>query len=447
MDRKHRRSWPLAPGPLALVAAAALPAWRANALPAFARQTGQVCADCHTAFPELTPLGRRFKLNGYTQEGGDASFPDHLAAMVQATYTHTEAGQPGGAAPHFGPNNNAVIQQTSVFYGGKIADNLGAFIQTTYDDTAKRLGWDNTDIRYADHGSLFGYKFVWGITANNNPSVQDVWNSTPAWSFPYISSGLAPKPAASTLIEGGFAQRVAGLGAYAFLDDWIYVELTGYDTLSKRTQTVLGVDTTGGSAIDGVAPYWRIAFEPHWGKHSLEVGTFGLHADVVPQRLNLFGTDAITDTGVDLEYQYVGNPSIVSVRASWIRETRDLGASQALGLADNRHGQLHSFHGSASYTYEQTVSVSAGYFALNGNADLTLNGTPNGSPNSSGWVAEIAYLPFMHGGPSFWPWLNARIGLQFTTYDKFDGGRFNFNGSGRNASDNNTIFTYVWVAF
>ncbi|MGD0643005.1 MAG: hypothetical protein ABSC22_19870, partial [Roseiarcus sp.] len=38
----------------------------ASAVPSFARQTGQPCANCHTAFPELTPFGRRFKLSGYT---------------------------------------------------------------------------------------------------------------------------------------------------------------------------------------------------------------------------------------------------------------------------------------------------------------------------------------------------------------------------------------------
>ena len=44
----------------------------ALAVPSFARQTGQPCAACHTAFPELTPFGRRFKLGGYTLEGGDS---------------------------------------------------------------------------------------------------------------------------------------------------------------------------------------------------------------------------------------------------------------------------------------------------------------------------------------------------------------------------------------
>ena len=42
----------------------------AQALPSFARQTGQPCGTCHTDFPGLTPYGRRFKLLGYTTGGG-----------------------------------------------------------------------------------------------------------------------------------------------------------------------------------------------------------------------------------------------------------------------------------------------------------------------------------------------------------------------------------------
>src|SRR3984957_901163 len=42
----------------------------AQALPSFARQTGQPCGTCHTDFPALTPYGRKFKLLGYTTGGG-----------------------------------------------------------------------------------------------------------------------------------------------------------------------------------------------------------------------------------------------------------------------------------------------------------------------------------------------------------------------------------------
>jgi hypothetical protein len=41
----------------------------ADALPAYARQTGQPCSVCQSLFPELTPFGRRFKIGGYRLDG------------------------------------------------------------------------------------------------------------------------------------------------------------------------------------------------------------------------------------------------------------------------------------------------------------------------------------------------------------------------------------------
>src|SRR5437763_15380784 len=37
----------------------------ARLTPTYARQTGLACSACHTHFPELTPTGRAFKLNGH----------------------------------------------------------------------------------------------------------------------------------------------------------------------------------------------------------------------------------------------------------------------------------------------------------------------------------------------------------------------------------------------
>jgi hypothetical protein len=418
----------------------------AVSLPLYARQTGQPCATCHTAFLELTPFGRRFKLGGYTLGGGDWKGPP-FAVMLQPTFTNTQAPQPGGAAPGFGVNNNLVMQQMSLFTGGRITDNLGAFIQGTYDGVAHRFGWDNTDIRFAKPIGVGEHKLLWGVTANNNPTVQDVWNTIPAWSFPYISSALAPTPTASTFIEQIYAQQVVGLSTYGFLDDLFYVEFGGYRPLSTNTQLVLGVDTTGQSPISGIAPYWRVAVEPNFGDHSWEVGTFGLASNVVPLRMSGAGTDSFTDIGIDTQYQYLGDPHSVTVRAAWIHENHNASASQKLGLADNSTDRLRSLNVSASYIYDHTWSFTAGRTSIGGTADATLYGTFSGSPNSAGWILEAAYLPFSHGGPAFWPWLNFRIGLQYTRWAKFDGATTNIDGMGRNASDNNTFFAYIWTMF
>lgn len=443
---RRRTSRPLLALIGSLVGAVLLAPREGGALPLYARQTGQPCAACHTAFPELTPFGRRFKLGGYTLEGGNSTLPP-VAFMLQPTFTHTASGQPGGAAPGFGPNDNLELQQASVFTGGRITPDIGAFVQATYAGADNRISWDNTDFRFVRQAQLGGHQLVWGLTLNNNPTVQDVWNTTPAWRFPYIASDLAPQPANSTLIEGGFAQQSVGLGAYGFADDLLYVELSGYRTLSKHTQLALGVDTTGGSSIDGIAPYWRVALEPLFGKHAFEIGTFGMHADVVPLRIPGAGTDSVTDIGFDTQYQYLRDNDAITARLSWIHEDHGLHASQALGLADNASNRLNSFNASLSYTFGNTWSLTAGRFMLNGTADPTFFGTFSGKPNSSGWIGEVAYLPFMHGGPSFWPWLNARIGLQFTAYDTFDGARSNIDGAGRSARGNNTLFAYAWIMF
>jgi hypothetical protein len=78
---------------------------------------------------------------------------------------------------------------------------------------------------------------------------------------------------------------------------------------------------------------------------------------------------------------------------------------------------------------------------IGGTADAALYGTFTGRPNSAGWITEIAYLPFSYG------WLNMRIGLQYTLWNKFDGATTSFNGAGRNAHNNNTIFAYAWIMF
>src|SRR5574340_1801106 len=67
--------------------AAAMFPMDSQALPLFARQTGQNCVACHAGgqFPELTPYGRIFKLTGHTI--GDRTVP--LSVMGLLGYTKT----------------------------------------------------------------------------------------------------------------------------------------------------------------------------------------------------------------------------------------------------------------------------------------------------------------------------------------------------------------------
>jgi hypothetical protein len=433
---------------LVIATAAVVFSSTARAVPLFARQTGQQCAACHNGFPELTPYGRLFKLSGYTFGGGQSVLPP-VSAMMVASFTNTQQGQAGGAAPHFAPNNNFAYEFASLFYGGVLLPHVGLFGQITYDNIGKSLGWDNTDLRIADTFKVLETEVIAGISINNNPTVQDVWNTVPAWRYPWQSSGLAPTPTASTLIEGGLAGQVVGVTAYGFWDRMIFAEVGGYRTLGSRLQYQLGVNPGAPNTINGVAPYWRLAVEPKWGLNSLEIGTFGLAAAQVPGGMRGNGTDHLTDVGFDTQYQYLGYINSVSLQASWIHENEAFAASELLGISSNTHDHLDSVNVKATYAYDQTYAGTIAWFDITGTQDALLYGSDSAtnSPNSSGWIGEVDYTPFNHGGPSWWPWLNVRFGLQYTYYTRFNGGTTNYDGAGTNATANNTLYLFSWLAF
>ncbi|WP_346836954.1 hypothetical protein [Microbulbifer sp. SAOS-129_SWC] len=428
------------------------------AVPSFYRQSGIACNACHTSFPQLNALGRDFKLKGYTLSTGQSTAPP-LAVMLQPSFTHTSEGQPGGAAPGFDNNDNVALTQGSVFYAGRLfggfADKspllgkFGAFIQTTYDGVEKAWSWDNAEFRFADSASTEKHKFDYGFYLNNSPTLQDLWNTTPVWSYPYSGSGLAPTPAAETLLGGGLAQQVAGFGGYVWLDSSLYLELGGYDSLSASVQSDLGVDPEGEAQIDNPAPYWRLAKEHAWGAHHLEVGTFGMAADTYPERDSSAGTDHYLDIGMDSEYQYAKGRHDVTVMFSGLRERQEWDASRTLGLAENSSGALWTLAATGSYFFDKTYGVTAQYFRFGGDTDMLLYADNRTySPDSYGWILQLDYMPLnKSGGPKFWPGSNVKFSLQYTRYNKFDGAGRNYDGSGRDASDNDTLYLEAWLAF
>jgi hypothetical protein len=429
------------------VAATVLLLWsvRAGAVPSFAEQTGQPCAACHVgAFgPQLKQFGRDFKLNAYTATDGKSHFPP-LAISTQLSFTRTNAAQPAPAAPDFAPNDNFAVDQASLYYAGKIARNTGGFVQVTYDGVAKQLRIDNSDVRYAHDGDLFGQDMVWGVTANNNPTVSDLWNATPVWGFPYNQSALAPAPMAATLIDGGLGQRVAGGGPYIMWNDLVYAEFDLYRGLGYDVLNATGiVPVAGTDKTQGAIPYWRLAVQQDLGHHYIQVGTYGLSASVLPGGVDVPGAaDWFTDTALDANYQFVFNPKnvtsdMISAHATLIHESASLKASEVTVGAAPSHG-LDTFRADVSYSIGATVTPSLQYFQTNGTNDAAYWGTPNGSPNSSGMVMEIAYVPW--GKPdSLISWGNVRFAVQYVTY-------FRFDGATHNAAANNTLYISVWAA-
>jgi hypothetical protein len=448
----------------------------ASAVPSYARQTGQTCATCHTAFPELTPFGRQFKLMGYTAGGtrcndGSAKSDETqvpLALMAwPATFTHYNNKAANPTTPPNSINDNDWLPgQFSLFVAGQLYCDVGSFAQQTYDRPGNSFTWDNTDIRYAKTGVIDGTNIVYGITANNSPGVQDVWNSTPVFGFPYIVSEVAPTPAVGTaLATTKWLGNVGGVGGYVWIDNSIYVEFTAYGALPPRLLTDLNGGAVGVDRFANAAPYWRVAYERTWDENSLMFGTFGMYTDTQPANTSVPftallspRTDPTIDVGVDSQYQWIGECHIFTVRASYIWENRRNDSELPLGLASNLNDQVNDLNINASYIWDRKISFTAGYFSTWGTTDPLLYGTlatggpsPNGSPNSSGWNFELAYLPFMDGAPGPWPWFNARIGVLYTHYDVFNGTSGESinpaNGALVKASGNDTVFFYTWLMF
>jgi hypothetical protein len=443
--------WPVLRGLLAGIAAAllAVPALtgQAVAVPSFATQTGQPCAACHIgAFgPQLTPYGRDFKLHGYTaNDGKDHGLP--LAMAIQSSFTHTRQAQPDGAAPGFKPNDNVAIDQLSLFYAGKIAPNLGGFIEVNYDGVAQQAALNNVDIRYVREGQLLGQDVLWGVTVNNSPTVQDPWNSTPAWGFPYNGSALAPTPMASTLVDGGLGQRVAGVGLYTVWNDFLYLEGDVYKGLGAGTMRALGQVPEDGDQTTSFIPYLRVALMKDWGskRHHAEIGAYAMSASVVPggdQTLG-FGVRK-TDMAFDANYQFLSDPAKVtsdrlSAHATYIHERVRMQADDAMALGALPDRWLDTMRVDMSYSFAATVTPSIQLFRTIGTADASYWATPNGSPNSDGMILELAYVPWGKPDSPFQN-MNVRLAVQYVNY-------FRFDGSTENAGRNNHLYFSLWTA-
>jgi hypothetical protein len=426
------------------ILASCLVAGTCRAVPSFAQQTGQPCSACHVgAFgPQLKPYGRDFKLYGYTSSDGQKHLPP-ISLTLQTSFTHTVGSQDALTAQGFQPNDNFLSdQEISAYYAGRLAKEVGAFIQVTYDEASKAVQWDNTDIRYAHPLQIAGKDAVLGLTLNNSPTVEDLWNTSPTWRFPYNFSSLAQSPAAATLVDGALAGEVLGVGAYASWNDLLYVDATVYRFLGRNLLDRLGVGPGPGETIDtfaGAIPYARIALEHGTDKHYFQAGAFTLVAGRYPGGDTSTGnTDRIVDRAFDVNYQFTGSKQhFWSAHAIYIHEDQDLRADASLA-GTSPSDTLHSFRADVSYSFRDSWTPSVQFFHTTGSRDAALWGTANGSPDSRGFVAEIAYVP-LGKFKSLPQWMNVRVAAQYVGYQEFDG---TTQGSARN----NTLYLSFWVA-
>ena len=116
----------------------------------------------------------------------------------------------------------------------------------------------------------------------------------------------------------------------------------------------------------------------------------------------------------------------------------------------NPSNTLKTFKLTGEYSYRRSIGGSLGFFDTSGSTDsllypsvdatgaaLQVVGSASHSPDSRGYIGEVNYLPF----------LNIKLQLQYTRYTKFNGLSNNYDGAGRNASDNDTLYMLGWINF
>ena len=425
---------------------------KGKAVPSFARQTGLPCSGCHYTPPELNPAGRRFKLLGYVDRADEtkvvkadpgkkrapldllSSLP--LSAWLETSFTSTKSTIPG-------TQNGSIElpQDISLFLSGAWTTHVGSFMQVTYDTQDDHFSMDNTDIRYANKTTIGGKELVFGLNLNNNPTVEDLWNSTLAWGYPFVADDFAPTPTAAPIVAS-LGQDVAGFGGYGMWNNHLYADATFYRSAHiGAAQPTDGVDF--GYNIRGLAPYWRVAWQQLTGKTQYEFGAYGMHMRSSPGAITGL-EDSYTDWAIDTQIdRTLFRTDVLSLRGSYIRENSNLVASTALGAASAGSHHLNTLLANAEYHFGNRASGAFGWFDTSGTVDPLLftqaavSGSASGDPRGSGYIANFSY----------WPWQNMQLSAQYTGYTRFNGGSTNYDATGRNANGNNTLYLVARFIF
>ena len=326
--------------------------------------------------------------------------------------------------------------------------------------TSGTIGIDNTDLRYANNLVLQDERsLIYGVTVNNNPTVQDLWNSTPAWGYPYAGGNAGVSPLARHSDRWHVWRKdVAGISAYVMWNESLYGEVGAYRSAKQGvTNPITGaagpLDGTVSNVISGAAPYGRIAYEHQWGRHNMEVGAYGANFKLLPgggsagTPASLSGpVNEFRDVAEDFQYQFIGDEHLLSVNGTRIHESMRLDASFAAGAVSNPSDDLTTTRVTGTYYYRRKFGATLSHFSTTGSTDGGLypaGAAPgvitsaNGSPDTKGWIAELNYLP----------WLNTKLTLQYTKYTQFNGGDSNYDGFGRNASANGSTYLLLWLTF
>ncbi len=266
----------------------------ASALPGFARQTSKECAACHTQnMPKLNAYGRYFALSGYTLydaknetqsliEGSDVALglPAVLNASAVLSARYIKSSQESNNSEVVGAERGElqVLEGSGLFFGGRIADNVGGIVSVTGDPSTENdvVFGGKALLAYKTFGGFSGLS-LYSTQINGIFSGMENFNTGLNAPLKQFENANSTNAAQATGIGRGPAT-----GLQAYYGDSHFFATFGATIPSQNSE---GIDA-GGSVI----PFGRLAYNQPIGETwNIMVGVYGLSGDMKASDQSLNG--------------------------------------------------------------------------------------------------------------------------------------------------------------
>jgi hypothetical protein len=288
------------------VSAVAVAPTTSEAVPAFARQTGAACLNCHfQAIPRLAAFGRNFKMNAYRDMGEQALIEDEhlsLPAVFNASFllkirastgqasAGGVAGAKGGVVAGSATSPAVRLQfpdESALLFGGRLGEHSGIFTE-----------WDVIG------GSMLGAKIAYvfdldaGIVAlalgtTDALGAPSIFND-PSNAITRNTRGIQTR--ARVLRQTVMHTGQTGFGVYGHLNDMVYFAIGALTPAGGFVPGNAGIDLPN-------SPYLRAAFTGEVAGMDAVIGGWYAKTNTLEYKtLNVVNTPR-TEYGVDIQLQ------------------------------------------------------------------------------------------------------------------------------------------------
>ena len=282
---------------VAAVASVSVAPTTSEAVPAFARQTGAACLNCHfQAIPRLAQMGREFRMNSFRDLSQDAIEDDHLSIpaffnaslLMKARISVGSGDSPKGGVVGTADTGVQWPDESALLFGGRFGEHAGGFQEWDV-ISGEMLGGKFAYVTDLDNGIL-----AYAIGTSDALGAPSIFND-PSNAISRNLRGVQTRAKAlrDTVIHGA----ATGLGVYGYMNDSIY--------FAAGLITPAGGYAAGNGGVElPDSPYLRAAYISEIAGMDTILGVW--YASVTPTNpvaTNQENAKADIQTGLDIQMQ------------------------------------------------------------------------------------------------------------------------------------------------